>query len=112
MVLRSGGGIGSLTARLRVWWNWQTRYFEVVVPQGVQVQVLLRAPFLLRFPWETAEELQGAKVPDTEQTQNPPSDLVPENTNRRVKLPKVITHRRQKATIYGRTAKYPKYRLC
>lgn len=31
-------------ARLRIWWNWQTRYFEVVVPQGVQVQVLLCAP--------------------------------------------------------------------
>ena len=29
---------------LRIWWNWQTRYFEVVVPQGVQVQVLLSAP--------------------------------------------------------------------
>jgi hypothetical protein len=29
---------------LRLWWNWQTRYFEVVVPQGVQVQVLLTAP--------------------------------------------------------------------
>ena len=32
----------------RMWWNWQTRYFEVVVPQGVQVQVLLCAPFFLR----------------------------------------------------------------
>lgn len=31
---------------LRTWWNWQTRYFEVVVPQGVQVQVLPCAPFL------------------------------------------------------------------
>jgi hypothetical protein len=28
----------------RMWWNWQTRYFEVVVPQGVQVQVLPCAP--------------------------------------------------------------------
>ncbi len=28
--------------------NWQTRYFEVVVPQGVQVQVLLSAPVFLR----------------------------------------------------------------
>src|SRR6185295_10045395 len=34
----------SLLSRLRIWWNWQTRYFEVVVPQGVQVQVLLSAP--------------------------------------------------------------------
>ena len=32
---------------MRLWWNWQTRYFEVVVPQGVQVQVLLSAPFFL-----------------------------------------------------------------
>jgi hypothetical protein len=30
--------------RLRLWWNWQTRYFEVVVAQAVQVQVLLSAP--------------------------------------------------------------------
>jgi hypothetical protein len=30
--------------RLRIWWNWQTRYFEVVVGQPVQVQVLLCAP--------------------------------------------------------------------
>ena len=30
---------------LRVWWNWQTRYFEVVVEKSMQVQVLLRAPF-------------------------------------------------------------------
>jgi hypothetical protein len=29
---------------LRLWWNWQTRYFEVVVEQSVQVQVLLTAP--------------------------------------------------------------------
>ena len=42
---------------LRLWWNWQTRYFEVVVEQSVQVQVLLSAPFFLskmrkthRFP--------------------------------------------------------------
>ena len=36
---------------LRIWWNWQTRYFEVVVGQPVQVQVLLCAPFgnLTRF---------------------------------------------------------------
>gem|GEM_PF-2924159 len=34
--------------RSRIWWNWQTRYFEVVVPKGVQVQVLLSAPTLLR----------------------------------------------------------------
>ncbi len=28
----------------RTWRNWQTRYFEVVVPYGVQVQVLPCAP--------------------------------------------------------------------
>src|ERR1051326_7103296 len=32
----------------RLWWNWQTRYFEVVVGQPVQVQVLLSAPTFLR----------------------------------------------------------------
>jgi hypothetical protein len=49
MRLRTARRIGSLASRLRVWWNWQTRYFEVVVPQGVQVQVLLRAPIFRRF---------------------------------------------------------------
>ena len=38
--------------RLRIWWNWQTRYFEVVVPQGVEVQVLLCAPIFLRIEEE------------------------------------------------------------
>jgi hypothetical protein len=31
---------------LRLWWNWQTRNLEVVVLSGVQVQVLLTAPFI------------------------------------------------------------------
>jgi hypothetical protein len=29
-----------------------------------------------------------------------------------LKFPRVITRSGHKATIYGRTAKYPKYRLC
>ena len=33
---------------LRIWWNWQTRYFEVVVRKLVQVQVLLCAPTFRR----------------------------------------------------------------
>ncbi len=33
----------------RLWWNWQTRYFEVVVGQPVQVQVLLSAPCFTGF---------------------------------------------------------------
>jgi hypothetical protein len=41
---------------LRLWWNWQTRNLEVVVLSGVQVQVLLTAPFffvyLLCYPSE------------------------------------------------------------
>ena len=35
---------------VRLWWNWQTRYFEVVVEQSVQVQVLLTAPFQFHSP--------------------------------------------------------------
>jgi hypothetical protein len=35
--------------RVRIWWNWQTHYFEVVVGQPVQVQVLLCAP-KFQFP--------------------------------------------------------------
>ena len=44
--LREGDQTASLGLRLRLWWNWQTRYFEVVVGQPVQVQVLLSAPSL------------------------------------------------------------------
>ena len=42
--------MGKLTSGqwLRLWWNWQTRYFEVVVAKAVQVQVLLSAPLLPR----------------------------------------------------------------
>ena len=29
---------------VRIWWNWQTRYFEVVVGQPVKVRVLSSAP--------------------------------------------------------------------
>src|SRR5438128_6888468 len=42
---------------VRLWWNWQTRYFEVVVGQPVQVQVLLSAPIFIfissrmKSPW-------------------------------------------------------------
>ncbi len=44
--LRYGVSVGNLTKDqwLRLWWNWQTRYFEVVVAKAVQVQVLLSAP--------------------------------------------------------------------
>ena len=43
--LRSHYNAASLqSSRGRIWWNWQTRYFEVVVGQPVQVQVLLCAP--------------------------------------------------------------------
>src|SRR5439155_10251440 len=48
--LASGLRVTSSCGGLRIWWNWQTRYFEVVVPQGVQVQVLLSAPSFLRKP--------------------------------------------------------------
>ena len=48
LLLRESGGTGSLTRRMRLWWNWQTRYFEVVVGQPVQVQVLLSAPTFLK----------------------------------------------------------------
>ena len=42
--LRSVVRAGLLSSRVRLWWNWQTRYFEVVVGKPVQVQVLLSAP--------------------------------------------------------------------
>ncbi len=44
--------------RARIWWNWQTRYFEVVVPQGVQVQVLLSAPVFQRKLMKLASPAQ------------------------------------------------------
>ena len=48
MRLRTSGKPVSFGGLMRLWWNWQTRYFEVVVGQPVQVQVLLSAPFFLR----------------------------------------------------------------
>jgi Zn-dependent protease with chaperone function len=50
ITLRLAAWVALLYIRVRIWWNWQTRYFEVVVPQGMQVQVLLCAPlFLLKL---------------------------------------------------------------
>ena len=46
--LRRGVLPASLLGRARIWWNWQTRYFEVVVGKPVQVQVLLCAPIFLK----------------------------------------------------------------
>ncbi len=42
--LPSGGNLWHIHGGSRLWWNWQTRYFEVVVGKPVQVQVLLSAP--------------------------------------------------------------------
>lgn len=61
---------------------------------------------------ENPAEIEGAAPLDTIQTQNPPSERTPEEPKRKLKFPKVITRSGHKATIYGRTAKYPKYRLC
>ena len=45
--LRNAAGMVECVPWLRLWWNWQTRYFEVVVGKPVQVQVLLSAPLFL-----------------------------------------------------------------
>ena len=47
MHLHFWGDLSEWVFCLRLWWNWQTRNLEVVVPKGVQVQVLLTAPFLI-----------------------------------------------------------------
>lgn len=44
MGLQRVGGMFQCVSRVRLWRNWQTRYFEVVVGQPVQVQILLGAP--------------------------------------------------------------------
>lgn len=49
-------GDGFIISRARIWWNWQTRYFEVVVGQPVQVQVLLSAPILVKSDHSRIEE--------------------------------------------------------
>jgi hypothetical protein len=46
--LARDSGACFIMERARIWWNWQTRYFEVVVGQPVQVQVLLCAPLFLK----------------------------------------------------------------
>ncbi len=47
----------------RTWRNWQTRYFEVVVPNGVQVQVLPCAPIqgLGVFPGPPEKEVLSGR---------------------------------------------------
>ncbi len=86
--------------RARIWWNWQTRYFEVVVPQGVQVQVLLSAPVFLK-------KLRNQVLPDTALTQE-----TAESESAKVKFPKRIKHRgRVLATIYGKSKGRDSYRV-
>src|ERR1043165_5630485 len=49
----------------RLWWNWQTRYFEVVVGQPVQVQVLLTAPFqILQKPQQITKNATSLRNPN------------------------------------------------
>ena len=85
--------------RSRIWWNWQTRYFEVVVPQGVQVQVLLCAPFFLM-------KLGHCQEICTEFAQNSarPAD-------KRVRFPVTIRHRSSKAKIYAPAGNFNYYRV-
>src|SRR5436305_10525304 len=70
----------SICGGLRIWWNWQTRYFEVVVPQGVQVQVLLSAPLFLRksrILMTCADFTQNPPELDTRKMQFPKKHQVP-----------------------------------
>ena len=63
----------SLAPPVRLWWNWQTRYFEVVVGKPVQVQVLLRAPKILRFPSEKPLKSMVPDRPHNSRTDRPAS---------------------------------------
>ncbi len=84
----------------RIWWNWQTRYFEVVVGKPVQVQVLLCAPIFLK-------KLRYSGVPDTAATQE-----TAESESANVKFPKRIKHRgRVLATIYAKCKGRDSYRV-
>ena len=95
----SGGRLLHYGRSGRIWWNWQTRYFEVVVPQGVQVQVLLCAPF---FPNNKGDS-QGIC---TEFAQNKPR-----TPDRRVRFPVTIRYRASKAKIYAPGGNFAYYRL-
>ena len=83
----------------RIWRNWQTRYFEVVVPKGVQVQVLLCAP-------ESPEAIGNPQESCTEFAQNPTR-----TADRRVKFPVTIRHRNCRVKIYGPAKKFAYYRV-
>ena len=83
----------------RIWWNWQTRYFEVVVGQPVQVQVLLCAPSFI-------EKTGDSQNVCTEFAQN-----IARTADRRVKFPVTIRHRNSKAKIYAPGGKFAYYRL-
>ena len=84
--------------RLRLWWNWQTRYFEVVVGQPVQVQVLLSAPTFI----ENKGDSQKVCTEFAQKTAQP---------DRRVKFPVTVRHRSSKAKIYAPGGKFAYYRL-
>ena len=84
---------------MRLWWNWQTRYFEVVVAKAVQVQVLLSAP---PFPRQTGDIQANC----TEFAQNNTK-----TADRRVRFPVTIKHRGSKAKIYAPARNFPYYRL-
>ena len=81
---------------LRIWWNWQTRYFEVVVPKGVQVQVLLSAP---TSPAETSRNHRVVRFPASEQVFEQPPAVCPQipTDRRRFAQVRVIRRRKRKA---------------
>jgi hypothetical protein len=83
---------------VRLWWNWQTRYFEVVVGQPVQVQVLLSAPTFI----EKSGDSQKVCTKFAQKTAQ---------SDRRVKFPVTIRHRSSKAKIYAPGGKFAYYRL-
>jgi hypothetical protein len=82
--------------------KWQTRYFEVVVPQGMQVQVLPCAPQIIGLCGDAAVSRTISAQDFGSGRRKPKGE---------VKFPFVIKHRDSKVTIYGRGDNYRYYRL-
>lgn len=78
-------------------------------PRGLQN----RCRFVLRAEVGSIPTLSAIFTEEKERFENRDTDLAQKagSAQRKVKFPQVIRHRKAEATIYGRSAHYPRYRL-
>ena len=79
-------------------------------PRGLQN----RRRFVLRVEVGSIPTLSATFIEENERLEKADTDLAQkpaESGKRKVKFPQVIKHRKAEATIYGKSAQYPRYRL-